>query len=190
MIHFCSHTFASRFPKQPPPLQKKTKKPHKFPRNLRRVEMKSIDSALLVPWPPVQLGALLLPDASISPRRPEVGFGVGAHGAPGVLGAGLHDRAGGGAHGADVGRLPQLAHQAIHPVFQLLAGQRRVPLGLLHVAQADRDVEHGVEAVETLLHVAVLGRPVVELQSVICRKVGGDKRGSSEAERRERFTDG
>lgn len=152
--------------------------------------MKSIDSALLVPWPPVQLGALLLPDASISPRRPEVGFGVGAHGAPGVLGAGLHDRAGGGAHGADVGRLPQLAHQAVHPVFQLLAGQRRVPLGLLHVAQADRDVEHGVEAVETLLHVAVLGRPVVELQSVICRNVGGDKRGSSEAEQGERFTDG
>lgn len=105
-----------------------------------------------------------------------MGFGVGAHGAPRVLGASLHDGAGGGAHGADVGCLPQLAHQAVHPAFQLLAGQRRVPLGLLHVAQADGDVEHGVEAVETLLHVAVLGRPVVELQSIICRDVGGDQR--------------
>lgn len=170
MIHFCSHTFASRLPKQTCPQR------HNFPLILQRVEKKWIDSDWLVPWPPVQLGASLLPDAPVRPRRPQVGFGVGAHGAPRVLGAGLHDGAGGGAHGADISGLPQLAHKAVHPAFQLLAGQRGVPLGLLHVAQADGEVEHGVEAVETLLHVAVLGRPVVELQSIICRDVGEDQR--------------
>lgn len=97
-----------------------------------------------------------------------MGLGVWAQGAPGILGAGLHDGAGGGAHGADVGRLPQLAHQAVQPQLQLGAGQGGVALGLLHVAQADGDVEHRVEALETLLHVAVLGRPVVELQGVVC----------------------
>lgn len=119
-----------------------------------------------------------------------MGFGVRAHGAPRVLGAGLHDGAGGGARGTDIGCLPQLAHQAVHPVVQLGAGQRCVPLGLLHVAQADGDVEHRVEAVETLLHVAVLGRPVVEPQSIVCGDVGGNKRLLSEEEWRERFTNG
>ena len=104
-----------------------------------------------------------------------MGFGVGAHGAPWVLGAGLHDGAGGWAGSADVGCLPQLAYKAIRPVFKLLARQCRIPLGLLHVAQADRDIEHGVEAVETLFHVAVLGWPVVELQGIVCRHAGGDK---------------
>lgn len=101
-----------------------------------------------------------------------MGFGVWAQGAPGVLGAGLHDRAGGRTHGADVGRLPQLAHQAVYPVLQLRTCQRRVPLGLLHVAQADRDVEHRVESVEALLHVAVLRRPVVKPQCILWRDVG------------------
>lgn len=121
--------------------------------------------------PPVQLEASLLPDAPVGAWRSEAGFGVWAQGAPGVLGAGLHDGAGGGAHGADVSRLPQLAHQAVEPVLELLAGQRRVPFGVLHVAQADGDVEHGVEAVETLLHVAVLRRPVVELQGILWREM-------------------
>lgn len=116
----------------------------------------------------------MLPDASVSAWRPKMGLGVRAQGAPRVLQAGLHDRAGGGAHGADVGCLPQLSHQAVYPALQLLARQGRVPLGLLHVAQADRNVEHGVEAVETLLHVAVLGRPVVELQSIVCKDGGRD----------------
>lgn len=127
-----------------------------------------------MPRPPVQLEASLLPDAAVGARRPQLGFGVRAQGAPGVLGASLHDGAGGGAHGADVGRLPQLAHQAVQPALQLHAGQGGVPLGLLHVAQADGDVEHRVEAVEALLHVAVLGRPVVELQSILWR---GEERG-------------
>lgn len=104
-----------------------------------------------------------------------MGLGVWAQGAPRVLWAGLHDRAGGQAHGADVGRLPQLAHQAVQPALQLLAGQGRVPLGLLHVAQADGDVEHRVEAVETLLHVAVLRGPVVDLQSILWRGVGREE---------------
>lgn len=90
--------------------------------------------------------------------------------APRVLGAGLHDGTSGQAHGADVGGLPQLAHQAVHPVLELQAGQRRVPLGLLHIAQADGDVEHRVEAVETLLHVAVLHRAVVQLQGILWRE--------------------
>lgn len=158
MIHFCSHIFANHLFKQTSPPKKDN-----FPLIFQRVEKKLIKSDSLVPWPPVQLGASLLPDASVSARWPQMGFGVGAHGAPRVLGAGLHDGAGGGAYGADVSCLPQLAHQAVHPVFQLLAGQCRVPLGLLYVAQADGDVKHRVEAVETLLHVAVLGWPIVEL---------------------------
>lgn len=109
----------------------------------------------------------MLPDAPVGAWWSQMGFGVWAQGAPGVLGAGLHDGAGGGAHGADVGRLPQLTYQAVYPVLELLAGQGRVPLGLLHVAQADRDVEHWVEAMETLLHVAVLHWPVVEPQSIL-----------------------
>lgn len=108
-----------------------------------------------------------------------MGLGVGAHGAPGILGAGLHDGTGAGAHGADVGCLPQLAHQAVQPQLQLRAGQGGVALRLLHVVQADGDVEHRVEAVEALLHVAVLGRPVVELQGVVCVG-GGEERGRCE----------
>lgn len=126
-------------------------------------------------WPPVQLEAALLPDAPVGAQWSQMGFRVWAQGAPRVLGAGLHDRAGGRAHSADVGCLPQLAHQAVQPMLELLAGQSRVPLGLLHVAQADRDVEHWVEAVETLLHVAVLRRPVVEPQRIVWRDVGRKK---------------
>lgn len=115
----------------------------------------------------------LLPDAAVcGSRRSQVGLGVRAQGAPGILGAGLHDGAGSGAHSADIGCLPQLAHQSVQPLLQLRTGQGGVALGLLHVAQADGDVEHRVEAVEALLHVAVLGRPVVELQGVVC--VGGE----------------
>lgn len=66
MIHFCSHTFASRLPKTTPPLAKR----HNFPLILRRVEKKWTDSDSRVPWPPVQLGASLLPDAPVSTRRP------------------------------------------------------------------------------------------------------------------------
>lgn len=120
-------------------------------------------------WLPVQLEASLLPDAPVGPPRSQLGLGVRAQGAPRVLRAGLHDGAGSRAHGADVRRLPQLAHQAVQPVLQLRAGQGRVPLGLLHVAQADGDVEHRVEAVETLLHVALLRWPVVQLQGLLWR---------------------
>lgn len=60
-------------------------------------------------------------------------------------------------------------------MLELWAGQGRVPLGLLHVTQADRDVEHRVEAMETLLHVAVLRWPVVKLQSILWRYVGRKK---------------
>lgn len=128
----------------------------------------------------------LLPDAAVgSSRWSQVGLGVRAQRAPGILGAGLHDGAGGGAHGADVGRLPQLAHQAVQPLLQLGAGQGGVALGLLHVAQADGDVEHRVQAVEALLHVAVLGRPVVQLQGVVCVG-GGGWEGAREKRERER----
>lgn len=60
-------------------------------------------------------------------------------------------------------------------MLELWAGEGRVPLGLLHVAQADRDVEHWVKAMETLLHVAVLHWPVVELQCILWRNVGRKK---------------
>lgn len=112
-----------------------------------------------------------------------MGFRVRAQGAPGVLGAGLHDGAGRRAHGADVGRLPQLAHQAVQPTLEVRAGQGRVPPGLLHRARTDGDVEHWVEAVETLLHVAVLRRPVVVLQSVLWRDEEKQERTEKEMDR-------
>lgn len=133
-----------------------------------------------MPRPPVQLEASLLPDATVGARRPQLRFWVRAQGTPRVLGAGLHDRAGGRAHGADVSRLPQLAHKAVYPMLQLRASQGRVPLGLLHVIQSDWDVEHRVEAVETLLHVAILYWPIVELQSILWGNVGRKKRQNKE----------
>lgn len=126
-------------------------------------------------WPPVQLEASLLPDAPISTWRSQMGFGVWAQGTPRVFWAGLHDWAGSRAHGADVGCLPHLTHQAVYPALELLAGQGSVPLGLLHVAQAHRNVEHWVEAMETLFHVAVLRWPIVELQGILWRDVGRKK---------------
>lgn len=105
----------------------------------------------------------MLSDAAVGSRRSQLGFGIRARGAPRAFGAGLHDRTGGGSDGADVDRLPQLAHQAVHPALQLRARQARVPLRLLHVRQADGDVEDRVQTVKTLLHVAVLQRPVVKL---------------------------
>lgn len=128
-----------------------------------------------MPRPPVQLEALLLPDTTIGTRCSQLRFGVWAHGAPRALGARLHDRTGRRAHSTDVSCLPQLAHQAVYPTLELRAGQGRVPLGLLHVTQTDRDVEHRVEAVETLLHVAILSWPIVELQSILWRFVGRKK---------------
>lgn len=136
-----------------------------------------------MPWPPVQLEAPLLPDAPVGSRRSQMRFGVWAQGAPRGLGAGLHDRAGSRAHGADISRFPQLAHQAVYPALQLGACQGGIPLCLLHVAQADRDVEHRVEAMETLLHVAVLCWPIVELQSILWRNVGWKKETRKEGER-------
>lgn len=64
-------------------------------------------------WPPVQLEASLLPDAPVCTWSSQLRFGVWAQGAPRVLGAGLHDRARGRPHRADIGCLPQLAHQAV-----------------------------------------------------------------------------
>lgn len=117
--------------------------------------------------PPVQLEASLLPYAAVGVRRSQLGFGIRAHGAPRALGTGLHDGAGGEANGADVGGLPQLSHEAVYPALEPRSGEGRVPLGLLHVSQADGDVEHRVQAMEALLHVAVLCWPVVEPQRVL-----------------------
>lgn len=123
-------------------------------------------------WPPVQPEAPLLPDAPVGVRRDQLGLGVGAERAPGGLGAGLHDGAGcsrSPCHGGGTHRthLPHCTHQTVYPVLQGGASQGGVALSLLHLAQVYRDVEHGVEAMEALLHITVLGWSVVELQRVL-----------------------
>lgn len=82
----------------------------------------------------------LLPQATIGFDGAQLGLGVGAQGAPGSLGAGLHDGAGGGASAADVHGRPDAADQWVHPGVQPGAHQRRVPLGLIHASSADRNV--------------------------------------------------
>lgn len=111
-----------------------------------------------------QMGAL--PDAAVSPRRSQLGFGVRTKGTPGCLPARLCDGTSTGPNGTDVCRGPQRPHQAVHPALQLGPRQCGVPLGRLHLAQVHGDVQHGVEAMKALLHIAVLSGAVVELQGV------------------------
>lgn len=109
----------------------------------------------------------VLPEPAVGLDRPQLRLGVGAEGAPGRLAAGLHDRAGAGARGADVHGGPHAAHQRVQPPLQRRARRRRVPARLLHLRGAHRQAEDGVQAVETLLHVGAAGGPVVQPQGLL-----------------------
>lgn len=112
-------------------------------------------SVRLLPYPPVLSG------------QAQFGFRVGAGGAPRGEAAALHDRTGAGAHRADVRGGPVALQQPVQPATQRCPRQTGVGLGLLDSAQAHRQLQDRVEAVEALLHVGVLGWSTVQPQSVL-----------------------
>lgn len=109
----------------------------------------------------------MLPQAAVGFDGAQLGLGVGAQGAPGSLGTALQDRAGRGAHTADVHGWPDAADQRVHPGVQAGSHEPRVALGLVGAGGADGDVQHGVQALEALLHVGVLWRPAVQLDGFL-----------------------
>lgn len=118
--------------------------------------------------------ARLLPDPSVSSGRLQFRLGVGAGRAPDGDAAALHDGTGAGSRRADVCGGPVALEQSIQPATQRRPREAGVGLGLLHRAQAHREPQHRVQAVETLLHVGVSGWTAVQPQGIIWGGGGGD----------------
>lgn len=128
----------------------------------------------------------LLPDPPVLSGGAELRLWVGAGGAPGGELAALHDGTHAGAHGADVRGRPVALQQAVQPATQRRPRQAGVGLRLLHCPQTHRQPQHGVQAVEALLHVGVLGRAAVQPQGVLWTP-GGEGGGEGGGERREEW---
>lgn len=109
-----------------------------------------------------------LPDSPVGSGWAQLRLWVRAERAPCRFPACLHHRTATGTYCTHVHSRPHLAHQTVHPALELRPRKTGVELRCLHLAQMDRDVEDGIEAVETLLHVAVLGGPVVHSQNILC----------------------
>lgn len=150
-------------------------------------------SALCLPSfvPLLHQSVRLLPDPSVVSGWAQFRFGVGAGGAPDGVAASLHDGTGAGAHRAHVRGRPVALQQPVQPATQRRPRQAGVGLGLLHGAQAHRQPQHRVEAVEALLHVGVPGRAGVQPQSVLWIRAREDNTRSklkSEEEELETFS--
>lgn len=110
----------------------------------------------------------LLPDSSVGSGWAQLRFWIRAERAPCRFPACLHDWTATEPNCTHVHSRPHLTHQTVHPELQLRPRKTSVELRCLYLAQMDRDVQDWVEAMETLLHVAVLGGPVVHSQSILC----------------------
>lgn len=119
------------------------------------------------PGLPEVLPGALLPESPVCFDRPQLRLGVGEQRTPAGMSAELQGRAGGGAYSTKSSHRPEAAQFPICPGLKFRACELRMLPGGLFRGLWLRQVQDATQALETLLHVLVVGGPGMQPAGII-----------------------